>query len=67
VKSPIPAVLTVSPTSLRCPFCKAAPGRDCLTTTRGFASVHIQRVKEAARISRDSKRRGEIPTKTRKR
>jgi len=51
MKSPVPRTLTVSPTSIGCPFCDAEPGRDCITALSRFAAVHIERVKEAARIS----------------
>ena len=52
MKSPVPRTLTVSATSIGCPFCDAEPGRDCITTLSRFAAVHIERVKEAARINR---------------
>jgi hypothetical protein len=45
--------------SIGCPFCDAEPGRDCLTTKGGFAAVHVQRVKEAARINYHRKRNRE--------
>jgi hypothetical protein len=49
----IPEVLPTSPISLVCPFRKAKPGDDCLTTSGGFSAVHIARVKAAAVIDND--------------
>src|SRR4051812_15108292 len=34
-KLKIPEVLPVNPVTLACPYCKAKPGYDCLTTARG--------------------------------
>jgi hypothetical protein len=35
--------------SIRCSFCDAEPGRDCMTTKGAFAAIHVQRIKEAAK------------------
>jgi len=46
-ESPIPKRLTVSPESLRCPFCGAEPGKDCATSSGGFSVIHVARIKAA--------------------
>lgn len=56
MKTSIPPTLTVSPISIRCPFCNAEPTRDCATTRAGFAAIHVQRISEAARISSKKRR-----------
>jgi hypothetical protein len=48
-------VLSVSPMSLVCPFCKAKRGQDCGTTSGGLAAVHVQRIKVAALINKARK------------
>jgi hypothetical protein len=59
MKKVVSPILTVSPMSIGCPFCDAEPGRDCVTTKRGFAVVHVQRVKEARRINQKRRRNRE--------
>jgi hypothetical protein len=44
----VPEDLPVSPVSLRCPYCKAKPGKDCATISGTLAVVHLARVKAAA-------------------
>ena len=44
----IPKVLPINPVTLVCPFCKAKPGYDCLTTAKGYAALHLQRIAAAA-------------------
>jgi hypothetical protein len=51
-KIDIPEVLPVSPVSLPCPKCKAKAGKDCATTSGGFAAIHLERVKAAALADR---------------
>jgi hypothetical protein len=51
MKGSIPRTLALSPMSIGCPYCGAEPGRDCMTTKSGFAAVHVQRIKDAARIN----------------
>ena len=43
------AVPPASPLALACPSCDAKPGQDCLTTSGGFAAVHLARIAAAAR------------------
>jgi len=45
----IPETLPASPLSLACPFCKAKPGKNCATSSGGFAVVHLERIKAAAK------------------
>jgi hypothetical protein len=44
----VPKRLPVSPISLKCPRCEAKPGLDCMTTSGGFAAIHIERIQMAA-------------------
>jgi hypothetical protein len=47
---PSPALkLPRSPLSLVCPFCKARPGKDCITRFGHLSAVHVERIKAAAR------------------
>ena len=36
--------LPTTPVSLRCPYCNARPGKDCSTSSGGFAVVHTARI-----------------------
>jgi hypothetical protein len=53
---PIPEILPVSPESVRCPFCGAKSGRDCVTNSGGFSLVHVARIKAAAAMDLANKR-----------
>jgi hypothetical protein len=56
-KVDVPEILPTSPINLTCPFCKAAPSRDCMTTSGGFAAIHVARIQAAAAIDRGAKRK----------
>jgi len=51
----IPEVLPTSPLSLWCPYCGAAPGRDCRKSKGGFATVHLMRVAAATLIDTNAR------------
>jgi len=46
----IPEVLPTSPLSLWCPYCGAAPGKDCRKSKGGFAILHLLRIAAATLI-----------------
>ena len=47
--------LPTSPLSLKCPFCKAKPFKDCVTASGQFSIVHVQRIEAAAKKSADTR------------
>jgi hypothetical protein len=47
-KASIREILPMSPITLGCPYCKAKPGKDCATSSGGFAVLHLARIKAAA-------------------
>jgi len=53
----VPDKLQVSPIEIACPFCGAKATKDCFTTSKGFAAVHVVRIKAAALISVAAKRK----------
>jgi hypothetical protein len=44
----VPKRLPISPLSLTCPRCNAKRNQDCMTTSGGFAAIHIERIQMAA-------------------
>jgi hypothetical protein len=54
-KGVIPGFLRTSPMSLLCPTCMSMPGRDCITTSGGFAAIHVARIQAAALADKERK------------
>jgi hypothetical protein len=57
----IPETLPTSPLSLTCPFCEAKPGKNCATSSGGFAVVHLERIKAAAKKAATKKAAAKAP------
>jgi len=53
----IPEKLQISLIEIACPFCGAKPAKDCFTTSRGFAAIHVARIKAAALMNVARKRK----------
>ena len=58
LKGKIPEFLRTSPMSLLCPTCMSMPGRDCITSSGGFAAIHVARLKAAALADKEKKGNG---------
>jgi hypothetical protein len=53
----VPDKLQVSQIGIACPFCGAKATKDCFTTLKGFAAIHVARIKAAASMSVAAKRK----------
>jgi len=55
LKGKIPEFLRTSPMSLLCPTCMSMPGRDCITSSGGFAAIHVSRIKAASLADKEKR------------